>query len=375
MDDFPTRIQVQLEAQKSRGLDRQTRVVPENWRDFTSNDYLGLARSEELRDSIRDFLSRSSSGRNGSGGSRLLSGNSTLAEETEGFLATISGAECGLLFSSGYMANLGVLSCLPQRGDTVLYDEHAHASLKDGIRLSLANRYSFRHNDMDDLERKLRRSKGIVFIVAESVYSMDGDLCPLADLVAVAQRRNAVIVLDEAHGTGVFGDDGGGLATSLGLEKKIPVRILTFGKAMGIHGACVCCTKAVRNYLVNFSRPFIYTTAMPDHSLAAIRCSFEFLRQHPDLRDTLTNKIALFRQHYASHTGSATAIQPVIIDGNEKTRAAAVTLQSRGYDVRPVLSPTVRPGTERLRICLHVFNSDEDVVGLARELAVVGSRQ
>jgi 8-amino-7-oxononanoate synthase len=368
MSNFLTRIEEQLEAQKARGLYRQTRIVPENWKDFTSNDYLGLARSEALRHSIQDFLSQTSSTYNGSGGSRLLSGNTPLAEEVENFIAAIAGADRGLLFSSGYMANLGVLSCLPQRGDTVLYDEHSHASLKDGIRLSLAHRYSFRHNDMDDLNRKVDRSSGTVFIVAESVYSMDGDLCPLADLVAIAGQRNAVIILDEAHATGIFGNDGAGLASSLGLEREIPVRIITFGKAMGIHGACVCCTESVRNYLVNFSRPFIYTTAMPEHSLAAIRCSFDFLRKHPELRNTLTHKINLFRQHYAHASGSGTAIQPVIIGGNEKTRAAAAALQAMGYDVRPVLSPTVKPGTERLRICLHVYNSDREIIELAGAL-------
>jgi 8-amino-7-oxononanoate synthase len=375
MNDFPTRIHKQLEEQKSRGLERKTRIVPEGWKDFTSNDYLGLARSEELRNSIREFVSQLSDSRNGSGGSRLLSGNSRLAEEVEHLVATLSGAESGLLFSSGYMANIGVLSCLPQRGDTVLYDEHTHASLKDGIRLSLANRYSFRHNDMDDLKRKLARSKGITFVVAESVYSMDGDLCPLGDLLAVVQQYQTVVILDEAHATGVFGERGGGLATSLGLEKEVPVRILTFGKAMGIHGACVCCPEKVRSYLVNFSRPFIYTTAMPDHSLAAIRCSFEFLQEHSELKDILAHKIDVFRQHIAFDTGSTTAIQPVIIGGNDRTRAAATKLQSLGYDVRPVLSPTVRPGTERLRICLHVFNGDDEIVALASELnRMVGNR-
>jgi 8-amino-7-oxononanoate synthase len=377
MNEFLIRVNEQLQAQKNRGLYRQTRVVPEGWKDFTSNDYLGLARSDELRNSIQDFLSNLSNSRNGSGGSRLLSGNTPLAEDVESFVARVAGTEHGLLFSSGYMANLGVLSCLPQRGDTVLYDEQAHASLKDGIRLCLANRYSFRHNDMDDLRRKLTRANGTVFIVVESVYSMDGDLCPLADLVGLAQQYSAVLILDEAHATGIYGEDGGGLASSLGFEKEIPIRILTFGKAMGSHGACVCCSAAVRSYLVNFSRPFIYTTAMPDHSLAAIRCSFEFVRKHPELRNTLAQKISLFRQHYAHDTGSTTAIQPVIIGGNDKTRAAASALQSLGYDVRPVLSPTVKPGTERLRICLHVYNSNEEIVALAGELnkLAVGNEQ
>lgn len=366
MDDFENRINKKLKTQADKKLLRTLRILPPTLHDFTSNDYLGLARSATLSRRIRDRLDNNI--QNGSGGSRLLSGNSALAEETEQFLAGVSQAESALLFSSGFMANVGVLSSIPGRGDTVLYDEHAHASIKDGIRLSLADRYSFRHNDLDDLRKKLMKRRGVAYIVVESIYSMDGDESPLEDLVTLAAETNAVIILDEAHSTGTYGPRGGGLALTRRVHDRIPIRILTFGKAMGVHGACVCCRANVRDFLINFSRPFIYTTALPAHSVAAIRCSFEYLDENEHLRETLRERIALFKTHYRKQTGSDSAIQPVHIRGNEHARAAAAHLQTMGYDVRPVLSPTVKEGAERLRVCLHVFNSESDIVGLAAEL-------
>lgn len=366
MDDFQARIDKKLKSQAERNLLRTLRVMPPHLRDFTSNDYLGLARCGELAHRIRERLDNDL--QNGSGGSRLLSGNSHPAEETEQFLAGVAKAGSALLFNSGFMANVGVLSSIPGRGDTIFYDEHAHASIKDGIRLSLADRYSFRHNDLDDLRNKLNRRRGIAYIVIESVYSMDGDESPLDDLVNLAADYNAVIILDEAHSTGTYGPRGGGLALARGLQDKIPVRILTFGKAMGVHGACVCCPAKVRDFLINFSRPFIYTTALPAHSVAAILCSFQYLEENEQLRDALRSRIVLFRTHYREETGSDSAIQPIRVGGNERTRAAAAHLQSLGYDVRPVLSPTVKEGTERLRICLHVFNGKSDIIALAAEL-------
>lgn len=373
MDDFESRIDKKLKAKADKNLLRTLRVMPSNLRDFTSNDYLGLARSEALAHRIGQRLADRIPLLNGSGGSRLLSGNSRFAEEAEGFLATISKAESALIFNSGFMANVGVLSCLPQRGDTILYDEHAHASIKDGVRLSLADRYSFRHNDLDDLSRKLTRGRGIVYIVVESVYSMDGDESPLRDIVNLATDYGAIVILDEAHSTGTYGPRGGGLALAQGLQDRIPIRILTFGKAMGIHGACVCCSLKLRDFMINFSRPFIYTTALPDHSIAAILCSFEYLDENGHLRETLRERIRMFRKHYKKDTGSNSAIQPIRIRGNENAREAAAHLQRMGFDVRPVLSPTVKEGTERLRICLHTFNSDSEITDLILELNGLGA--
>jgi 8-amino-7-oxononanoate synthase len=361
-----------LSRRKDEGLFRELKNKT-NLIDFCSNDYLGLARSAALTDMINQKL-RSMSVSNGATGSRLLSGNSSYMEEVEQRLATLFKSEAALIFNSGYTANLAVLSSIPQKGDTIIYDELAHASIKDGARLSLAARYSFFHNDLDDLEKKLMRSPGKSYIVVESIYSMDGDTCPLDELCHLARKYDASIILDEAHSTGLYGDDGSGLATSRGLQNNIDVRIYTFGKAMGIHGACVAGTGNLKNYLINFARPFIYTTALPQHSLAAIDSAFQFLSQNIVLQKTMAQKIKLF----LDNTGPAvqtikseSAIQTALFPGNDHVKKSAAWLQSKGYDVRPILSPTVPTEKERLRICLHTFNTNDEIVNLAYDLNAI----
>lgn len=289
-------------------------------------------------------------------------------------LANIFKASRALIFNSGYAANLGVLSSLPQRGDTILYDELVHACIKDGARLSLAARFSFRHNDLNDLESKLKKAQGKIFIAVESIYSMDGDQCPLEELVNLAERYHAFVILDEAHSTGVMGKSGSGLAVSLGVQSKVAVRVYTFGKAMGIHGACVVGSNQLIDYLINFSRPFIYTTALPPHSVASIECAFKYLDQHIDLQSTLQNRIKLFldsTRWLTNRAHSKSAIQTAIFSGNDSTRLAAQKLQDNGFDVRPILSPTVPAGKERLRICIHTYNTDSEIVSLAESLRSV----
>lgn len=339
--------------------------------DFTSNDYLGLARSKELFDAIHKKTG-SVQMLNGATGSRLLSGNSIYTEEVEKKLANIFKSEAALIFNSGYSANLSVLSSLPQRNDTIIYDELAHACIKDGSRLSLAKHFSFRHNDLNDLESKITRAEGHIFIAVESIYSMDGDRCPLKDVVALADKYGASVILDEAHSTGVMGENGNGFATSQNLHDRIAVRIYTFGKAMGIHGACVTGSKILTDYLVNFSRPFIYTTALTPHSIASIDCSFDFLKQNIGLQQVLQSKIRLFGSaisYLSDKAHSDSAIQTAIFPGNTNARRAALALQQKGFDVRPILSPTVPAGTERLRICLHTFNTDDEIVALGKALS------
>lgn len=369
------RLTRQLEARK-QNLSYRTLSLSANLTDFISNDYLGLARSAELASLINS--QNEATRQNGSTGSRLLSGNSALIESTEAQLCKVFGSERTLIFNSGYNANTAVLSCLPQRGDTIIYDELAHASIKDGARLSLAKRFSFKHNDLTDLEQKMQLAQGNVFIAVESVYSMDGDTCPLKELTELTKRHNAHIILDEAHTTGLTGKAGGGLAVLLGLEKDILIRIHTFGKAMGIHGACVACDAYLAEYLVNFSRPFIYTTALSPHSIASISCAFSFLEKHQYLQTEIEDRIKLFNNLFANKVGNQLKrpadnhpIQAIIIPDNDKVKAAANHLQSSGYDVRPILSPTVRAGEERLRICLHTFNSNDDISGLIDSLAAL----
>ncbi|CAN5600823.1 pyridoxal phosphate-dependent aminotransferase family protein [soil metagenome] len=343
--------------------------------DFISNDYLGLARSKELKKSIEDTFSEFENGKNGATGSRLLSGNSTYAMELEAKLSSIFQAEKFLLFNSGYNANISILSAVPQRGDTIILDELIHTSLKDGARLSMANHFSFRHNDLADLEKKILRAKGKVFVVAESIYSMDGDICPLPQIIDLCKQNKAELILDEAHATGVQGENGNGLACELNLHQEIFARIYTFGKAMGVHGAGIAGSSTLINYLINFARPFIYTTALPLHALISIQCAFDHLQKNPHLQQNLANKISFFRNEAEAKLNtnsmikeSSTAIQAIIVPGNENVINKAEKIRHKGFDVRPILSPTVKLGQERLRICLHVHNSEEEIKSLVEVL-------
>jgi 8-amino-7-oxononanoate synthase len=338
--------------------------------DFCSNDYLGFARSVELKKLIDDTLASMPGYLNGAGGSRLLSGNTHFTEETEQFIANFHLAESGLIFNSGYDANVGLLSSVPQRGDTIITDELIHASIIDGCRLSHATRFKFRHNDINDLEDKLKLAKGNIFVVVESVYSMDGDIAPLFTISDLCERYSANLIVDEAHATGVFGENGRGLINQLNLTDRVFARIVTFGKALGVHGAIVLGSKNLRHYLINFARSFIYTTAAPIHNIIAVNCAYQYLYQ-VDQRFIHQN-IALFRNALKAHQinalDSESTIQGILFSSNEATKQAAAILQSKGFDVRAILSPTVALGKERLRICLHTFNSDEEMRSLVNHL-------
>lgn len=362
-----------LKVHFDRGLQRKL-TTHTGKIDFTSNDYLGLARSMPLFDLIHQRVLESGP-RNGSTGSRLLSGNTVYTESVESKLAEIFECESTLLFNSGYAANMAVLSSLPQKHDTIIYDELAHACIKDGARLSLAKRFSFRHNNMDDLAAKIRQATGRIYVVVESIYSMDGDECPIKELTTLkALNPNIIVIVDEAHSTGVMGNRGSGFVTAKGLADNVDIRVYTFGKAMGAHGACVAGSRLLHDYLINFARPFIYTTAPPVHSVATIECGFDFLAQNMGLQQQLENVIALYLQHTGtikSRTLSRSAIQTIIIPGSESARSAAAHLQAAGFDVRPILSPTVAKGEERLRICLHSYNTSEEIIQLSAHLKTI----
>lgn len=344
--------------------------------DFCSNDYLGLSASLELKEAIEFILVGQKEYRAGSTGSRLLSGNNTFTEMTESYLADIFKGESTLLFNSGYNANLGVLSSIPNRGDIVFYDELSHASIKDGIRLSMAQKLMFKHNDLQDLDLKLSRDNSInKFIVVESIYSMDGDGCPLRKLVELAKKYEAHIILDEAHSTGVMGNNGAGMSVDEGLYSNIFARIYTFGKAMGVHGACVVGSTSLINYLINFSRSFIYTTALPFHSVASIKASFEILNRHIKWQDDLNENVKYFISYFnklfessLERTKSKSAIQSILISENARVKSVAKHINKCGYDVRPILSPTVKKGQERIRICLHRYNTKGEIEGVLNAL-------
>ncbi len=337
--------------------------------DFTSNDYLGVVRSGVL---ARALAARAGDGcalASGSTGSRLLSGNSPLAEETEALVAAYHRAPAGLLFGSGYNANLGLLAAVPQDGDTILYDEQVHASIHDGIRLSHARSFPCRHNDLEHLARRLSSTAGRVFVVVESVYSMDGDEAALAPLADLCAERGALLIVDEAHATGLYGEGGRGLAAAAGCEEKIFARVHTFGKALGAHGAIVLGSHLLREYLINFARSFIYSTAPPPHALHAIVESYALLPRLEQERSRLWSNIAHFQKRRdeterVSFVAGGGAIQGVFADGNAAARRLSERLREGGLDARPILSPTVRRGRERLRITLHSQNSTAEIDAL-----------
>lgn len=360
-------LQSELDKRTSDGSLRKL-TLPSDKIDFYSNDYLGLAQNQELIAKILETC-KTQNHKLGSTGSRLISGNSSYFEELEHYLARIFESESALIFNSGYVANMGVFSCLPKRGDTVFYDELSHACIKEGIRLSFADKFSFRHNDLSDLENKFKKAKGQIFIATESVFSMDGDFAPLNELVRLSEKYNAQLVIDEAHSTGVFGKNGSGLVCELGLASKIPIRIHTFGKAIGSHGACVIGPKIIKDYLINFSRPFIYTTAMPFHNLVSIKLAFEELSKNTAYQHDLYENITFFKSILSNKIQtieSESAVQIVMCEGNENAKNIAQQIQNQGFMVKPILSPTVKKGAERLRICLHSYNTKSEIEALCK---------
>jgi 8-amino-7-oxononanoate synthase len=352
----------QLEQRRTQHALRELKLPAPHMVDFCSNDYLGLARSAAMQEAVHTLLGERPY-MHGSTGSRLLAGNYAWIEEAESNLAAFHAAAAGLIFNSGYDANVGVFSCIPQKDDTVIYDQLIHASIRDGIRLGRAQSFSFFHNDVQDLEKKLGRAKGNVFVAVESVYSMDGDKAPLTEIAAACEKAGAHLIVDEAHATGVIGPQGEGLVQALGLAGSCFARVHTFGKAVGCHGAIVLGSATLRSYLVNFSRSFIYTTALPPTAVAAIMASYNLFPYMTEARAHLSALISRFREA----TGTLqvlpgdTPIQIVLTPGNEVTRRQAAALQAAGLDVRAILHPTVPKGQERLRIVLHSFNTFEEV--------------
>jgi 8-amino-7-oxononanoate synthase len=375
MQQIYDRLQQQLQRRQQEYVFRKLPLgLPEV--DFASNDYLGMARSKKLASKIQQAAEGYEGSLHGATGSRLISGNSALAQEVENELAHYFQAEATLVYSSGYAANQGLLSALLQRGDTVLYDELAHACIKDGCRLSAAHRFSFRHNDLGHLKQKLARAQGSCFVVVESVYSMDGDEAPLAELAALCRQYGAGLIVDEAHSTGLWGPDGAGSCLAQGVAGEVLARIHTFGKAMGIHGACVAGSELLMRYLINYSRPFIYTTALPAQSLFAIREAVRFRQANSELLQQLLRNVGLFHLRLQQQAPGLAArllpgrgpIQALVLPGNEQVCAAALQLQALGFAVWPILAPTVPEGQERIRICLHSFNTSAEINALVQGL-------
>nr|WP_315181692.1 pyridoxal phosphate-dependent aminotransferase family protein [uncultured Flavobacterium sp.] len=367
MKNLPQNLSEKLKIRKQNNALRQLPNAT-SLTDFASNDYLGWSQSELIFDETHQLLLDRNIKNNGATGSRLLSGNHQLYTETEDFIARFHQSESALIFNSGYDANVGFFSSVPQRGDLILYDELCHASIRDGIQLSKAKAYKFNHNDFEDLEQLIQRNPNTtVYIVTETVFSMDGDCPNLEELVSVSNKYNCYLVVDEAHALGVFGEQGEGLVQMLGLQDEIFARIMTFGKGLGCHGAAIIGSLELKSYLVNFARSFIYTTGLSPHSVAAILVGYEHLEKDlfPILK--LRENIVFFNQHKNMlslkplFVRSKSAIQSAIIPGNEKVKSIANQLHQKGFDVKAILSPTVPEGQERLRFCIHSYNSIEEI--------------
>jgi 8-amino-7-oxononanoate synthase len=368
------RLQEELAKREAAGTRRRLPAPPASGLvDFSSNDYLGLSQHPQVRAAVQAAAQLPA----GSTGSRLLTGNSAAAEALETTLARFHRAEAALLFNSGYAANLGFFAAVPKRGDTILYDDASHTSVKDGIRGSFATAWSFRHNDVADLRRKLARATGAVFVAVEALYSMDGDVAPLPELAELCQEQGLYLVVDEAHTNGLYGSQGEGLVVELGLQDAVFARILTFGKALGSQGAAVAGPAVLRDYLLSFSRPFIYTTALPPLTIAALTAAYQLLptlqparKQLFALSDYLKarlNAVPGLRVPTESHI-----IHPVFFTGQPgpaHVRAVAAATQAAGFDVRAIVSPTVPAGTERLRLIVHSYNTEVEIDGLAQVLA------
>lgn len=342
-----------LEERKKQG---NLRCLPQNAAriDFSSNDYLGLARSK-FTGILKGF---------GSTGSRLLTGNSSFAEDLEKQIAHFHGFKTGTLFNCGYMANVGILSAIGGKEVTLFFDAHIHASMHEGMRLSRARAFPFRHNDLEHLENRLRKQalQGDRFICVESIYSMDGSCAPLKELCELAKKYDAHLIVDEAHAVGIYGPEGKGLVAEHQLTEDVFAQISTFGKALGTFGAIVLGSNSLKEALINFAPSFIYTTALPLQNLAAIKSSYDLFPKKEKERQKVQELIALFREAFPN--SSTTHIQSVPIPGNEAVKHRAQKLADKGYDVRALLSPTVQKGKELLRICLHSFNTPTELKGL-----------
>ena len=384
MDAFPLKLKAMLEKRKEEDLLRNL-TCPVDLVDFSSNDYLGFARvsgSEYAENEKKDRAVQGSVG--GSTGSRLISGNHPLYEEAEAVVADFHKSESALIFNSGYDANVGLLSSVLQRSDLVFYDEAVHASIRDGLRLSNARAYSFKHNDLEALEKKIAQvlGKGTyqgaeVYVITETVFSMGGDSPELELLTEFCRQRGYRLILDEAHAAGVLGPEGRGLAVEGNLQEFAFARIVTFGKAFGAHGAAVLGSKDLRTFLINFSRSLIYTTALPPASLLHILCAYKHL-QGPEgikARELLFRNFKRFTAiadeleigHLFPKVGSA--IRSCQVGSSSEAIQISAHLAKAGYDVRAMRPPTVPEGSQCLRFCLHSFNTEPEIREVLTTLA------
>ncbi len=352
-----------LEKRKEQGTFRVLQAKTQGV-DFYSNDYLGFAGNHALQHLLLKEVIETPRLLSGSTGSRLISGNSSEVIETENYLSAEHQYPSALLFSSGYNANLTLFSTLPNRHDTIIADEKIHRSVHDACKMSHARKLKFRHNDVENLEHILQRQKGKCYIAIESLYSMDGDFAPVQRIAEIAEQYRAFLIVDEAHSFGVFGN---GVVDQLQLQKQVAATVVTYGKALGSHGAAILSNSIIRSYLVNFASPLIYTTCAQDIQWRSIKTGYEFLKTNRVERIRLQQNIEIFRQqNLPTCSSEKSPIQSVLVSDNDRLNHMKQTLLEEGFLTYAVFSPAVKEGTERLRICLHSFNTEEEIVKLTR---------
>jgi 8-amino-7-oxononanoate synthase len=366
------RVWEKLESIRDRGLERTLR--PPSGIDLSSNDYLGLSADPRLKRAMIDAIARDGVG---STGSRLLRGDRADFGDAERRFAAFKGTERALYFSSGYLANLAVMTTFAEDGDVIFSDSLNHASLIDGVRLSSADYVIFPHGDVAALEPLIAEhsAEKQAFIVTESRFSMDGDIAPLEGYIAVCRATGAALVVDEAHAVGVRGTRGSGLLEEAGIDPNSCLSINSAGKALGVSGAFVAGPEWAIEYLIQRARPFIFSTAPPPSVAAALIASLDIVEHEPDRRARLASRVtrlqsALSEQGLALPCGPS-HIVPIVIGDNDRAVAAADALQAEGFDVRAIRPPSVPAGTARLRISLNALLDDETIDRFAAALADV----
>ncbi|EME32548.1 8-amino-7-oxononanoate synthase [Galdieria sulphuraria] len=373
-----------LTSRARRGLLRSLSVPSANQIDFSSNDYLCLSRSELFMESIKRESAKDSLQRVGSTGSRLLSGNSQYAEDLERLIADFHCAESALLFNSGFTCNLSIMGYIAQEEDLILVDQFAHSSIHEGCKISRSKVRVFPHNDIDALRNLLKDKSNIellhgsIFIVVESIYSMDGDFAPVEELLEICLEFGTHLIVDEAHSAGVYGKRGEGIVQMKGLHQHpcLFMRVVTFGKAFGCHGAAALCRSIVREYLINYARPLIYSTSLSYHGLCCIRAAYSLMNtpQLLERRQKLFGVIDYFRSTTYPLLGNRlldrpeSPIQAILVPGNKNCIYVANLLRRQNISIYPIRSPTVPKGAERIRITLHSDNTCEDIDLLVRLL-------
>jgi 8-amino-7-oxononanoate synthase len=369
-DRIRTRVTARLAALRQDGLFRSLQAP--RGIDLCSNDYLALSAHPKLKS--RMIAAVDSEGC-GSTGSRLLRGERTGFGDVERTFARFKGTDRSLYFSSGYLANLAVLTTFPEDGDVIFSDERNHASLIDGIRLSRARRVIYPHNSVDTLARLLRdtRTSGQAFVVTESLFSMDGDTAPLAEYAALARATSASLIVDEAHAVGLFGERGSGLIEATGVDDAVFVSVNTAGKALGVSGAFVTGRSWAIEYLVQRARPFLFSTAPPPSVAGAIEAALDLVAAEPERRAELA-RLARHLRARLTDAGLDMApgtshIIPVVLGDNVRTGAVAERLQAQGFDVRPIRPPSVPPGSARLRVTVNVGLAEATLDRFADALA------